>query len=98
QSMARLTPLPSLIVTDLKMPKVSGLELLAWVRQQPRLDGIPVFVLSSSDLVRDRNEATRLGATHYFVKPAGTDAYASLVKSFASYLGPAQETTRSHSS
>jgi CheY-like chemotaxis protein len=64
-------PLPALIVLDLKLPRMSGLELLAWVRGRPDLAKIPVVVLTSSNDVSDIRSAYELGAVSYHVKPAG---------------------------
>jgi len=62
-------PLPSLIVLDLKLPFVMGLDVLDWIRRQPRLSPI-VIVLSSSQANADIGAAYRLGANAYLVKPS----------------------------
>jgi CheY-like chemotaxis protein len=62
-------PLPDLLLLDLKMPRVNGFEVLAWVRQQPGLATLRVLVLTSSDEIRDVNEAYRLGTNSFMVKP-----------------------------
>lgn len=64
-----LYPLPKLVLVDLKMPLMDGFEFLAWVRARPDLEGLPVIVVSSSDLPTDRDKAFKLGASDYFVKP-----------------------------
>ena len=51
------------------MPRVNGFEVLSWVRSQPGLSGLRVLVLTSSDEIRDVNEAYRLGANSFLVKP-----------------------------
>ncbi len=63
-------PLPSLVFLDLKLPYVSGMEVLAWIRQRPELDSVPVVILSGSDEARDHEQAASLGAADYVVKPA----------------------------
>jgi CheY-like chemotaxis protein len=63
-------PLPDLLLLDLKLPRYSGLEVLGWIRgQQPLLSGLRVLVLTSSDRIRDVNDAYRLGANSFLVKP-----------------------------
>lgn len=62
-------PLPDLLLLDLKMPRVNGLEVLKWMRAQPGLATLRVLVLTSSDRIRDVNEAYRLGANSFMVKP-----------------------------
>jgi CheY-like chemotaxis protein len=62
-------PLPALVLLDLKMPYVSGFEVLKWVREQPALANLPVVILTSSPEQRDREMALALGATGYLVKP-----------------------------
>ena len=75
-----LYPLPSLILTDLKLPQVTGLELLTWIRQRPSLD-IPVVILSSSSDEDDIRESYRLGANAYLVKPPETAVLQAMIKS-----------------
>src|SRR5215469_11137591 len=62
-------PLPDLLLLDLKLPGYSGFEVLAWLRSQPGLRGLRVLVLTSSDQMKDVNDAYRLGANSFLVKP-----------------------------
>ncbi len=62
-------PLPSLILLDLTIPKVSGAEVLSWLRHQPGLNSIKVVVFGSSDHPADVKAAYRLGVSSYYVKP-----------------------------
>jgi CheY-like chemotaxis protein len=67
-------PLPSLVLLDLKLPQMGGLEVLAWIRQRRELAGIMVVVLTSSQLPEDIESAYRLGANSYLAKPTnGTE-------------------------
>ncbi len=62
-------PLPCLILLDLKLPKLTGLEVLAWLRQQPSLKHIVVIVFSSSAHPSDIRRAYDLGANSFVQKP-----------------------------
>jgi|SRR5690348_1028830 len=62
-------PLPGLVLLDLRMPGMDGLEVLRWIRQHPFYRDLRVVVLTSSDELRDVNEAYRLGANSFLVKP-----------------------------
>jgi CheY-like chemotaxis protein len=64
-------PLPELLVLDLKLPRLSGLGVLEWLREQPHLRRLPVVVLTSSDEEQDVVSAYDLGANSYVVKPSG---------------------------
>jgi CheY-like chemotaxis protein len=66
-------PLPALVLLDLKLPRRSGLEVLAWLRAQPDLRRTPVVVLTSSQQRPDVNRAYDLGANSYLVKPVEFD-------------------------
>lgn len=62
-------PFPDLIILDINMPKKTGLEVLEWVRSQPRYKSIPVLILTSSSRPEDREKASQLGADDYLLKP-----------------------------
>src|SRR6267378_4918609 len=63
-------PLPDIIFLDLKLPYISGMEVLEHIQKQPALSKIDVIVLTSSPEERDRKRAFELGAKEYLVKPA----------------------------
>ena len=67
----RIYPLPELILLDINMPRLSGFDVLAWLRKQPQLVTIPTVVVSSSEQQSDINRAYELGANAYVVKPSG---------------------------
>jgi len=62
-------PLPKLVLLDLKMPGMNGFEVLRWIRNQPEFRKLRVVVLTASEEIRDVNEAYRLGANSFLVKP-----------------------------
>ncbi len=63
-------PLPGLVLLDLRLPQIPGLEVLEWIRGQTALKDVPVIVLSSSNQDQDVATAYRLGARAYVIKPA----------------------------
>jgi two-component system, chemotaxis family, response regulator Rcp1 len=75
-------PLPTLVITDLKMPKMDGFEVIAWIRSQSALSEIPVVVLSASDQASDIEKTMSLGANGYFVKPLTLQELSDLARSF----------------
>lgn len=79
-------PLPVLILTNLKMPRMNGLELLIWVKQQPHLKDIPVVVMSGSEEPDEVSRVIDLGANSHFVKPLSVDALAEILKNLMSLL------------
>lgn len=68
--------LPRMVLLDLKLPKVDGLEVLRRIKSDPRTRGLPSVVLSSSREPRDIQEAYLRGANSYVVKPIG---YAEMI-------------------
>ena len=78
-------PLPALLLLDLKMPKLSGFEVLQWIRSQSNMKRLPVVVLSSSFQDTDINKAYDLGANSYLVKPADFASRIDLVKKLQAY-------------
>lgn len=57
------------VLLDLKLPRRSGLEVLSWIRSQPALCGLPVIVLTSSNVKSDADQARALGVDDFLVKP-----------------------------
>lgn len=78
-------PLPMLLLLDLKMPRKSGFEVLAWLREQPGLKRLPVVVLTASRETNDINRAYELGANSYLVKPVAFDTLLEMVKTLNLY-------------
>jgi CheY-like chemotaxis protein len=73
-------PYPSLLITDLKMPDGDGFRLLEQLRSMPRYRVVPTIVMSASSDADDIRKSYMLGATSYFVKPAGFAALERLLK------------------
>ena len=86
ESPALPRPLPALIMTDIKMPRLDGLELLGRLKGSSRLKDIPVVVLSSSTRESDAAAALDLGAALYLQKPFSAQGYAGLVKTLKDLL------------
>ena len=78
-------PLPIVVLLDLKLPRRSGFEVLAWLRDQPVLRRLPVVVLTSSGQLDDVNRAYDLGANSYLVKPVTTVALHDMVRAVHAY-------------
>lgn len=64
-----ITPLPEVVLLDLNMPRMNGLEFLEIVRATPELAHLPVFITTTSALDPDREAAARLGVSGYILKP-----------------------------
>lgn len=79
------SPLPGLILLDLKLPRRSGLEVLAWIRAQPGIGRTPVVVLTSSRERSDVDRAFELGASGYLVKPVDADGLLGMIRKLADY-------------
>jgi CheY-like chemotaxis protein len=79
-------PLPKIMLLDLKLPRRSGLEVLAWVRSQPRLKRLKVVVLTSSRESRDVNGAADLGVSSHLVKPVDHARLVELVTALDALL------------
>ncbi len=71
---------PRLVLLDIKLPKVDGLEVLRAVKGDPRTKAIPVVVLTSSREESDLVESYKLGANAYIQKPVEFDAFRQAVK------------------
>jgi two-component system response regulator len=76
---------PRVVLLDLKLPKVDGLEVLRALKQDERTRTIPVVVLTSSREDPDIKKAYALGANSYVVKPVDFDAFAEAVSNLGLY-------------
>jgi two-component system response regulator len=76
---------PKLILLDLKMPKVSGMEVLEKIKSDEDLKSIPVVILSSSKEDPDIKKCYALGANSYIVKPVDSDSFFSAIKEIGMY-------------
>lgn len=79
------SPVPKVVLLDLKLPKVDGLEVLRRLKQDSRTKSIPVVVLTSSREEPDIERAYALGANSYIVKPVDFEAFAQAVSEIGLY-------------
>jgi CheY-like chemotaxis protein len=78
-------PLPDLVFLDIKLPKRSGHEVLAWIRSQPAIASIPVVMLTGTDLMKDVERAYKLGATSYLQKATSPSEVLEAVRIVLNY-------------
>jgi two-component system response regulator len=76
---------PGLILLDIKLPGMDGIELLKWIKADPKLKPIPVVVLSTSASDREIMESYRHGANSYVVKPVDFKHFAKVIKELKLY-------------
>jgi two-component system, response regulator len=91
QQLAKLeeSACPALVLLDLNVPKVDGIEVLRRLRNSSRCSTAPVIVVTSSTAEADRIAAERLGAEAYFQKPTSLTAYMELAELIKRFLPPA---------
>ena len=77
--------MPHLVLLDLKLPKVSGIEVLRRIRGDPRTRSIPVVAMTSSREERDIAETYKLGINSYIVKPVDFDQFGKVVEQLGYY-------------
>lgn len=78
-------PLPSVVILDLHLPGLHGLEVLAWIRSQPHFAQLPVFIFTASLNPKDRSKSEALGATGYLEKPSGFEALLGVAAALRSH-------------
>jgi len=81
----RTTPQPLLVLLDIKLPKVDGLEVLAQLKSDPRTRYVPVVMLTSSREPRDMEESYRRGVNSYVVKPVDSGEFHEAVRVLGAY-------------
>ena len=90
-------PFPEVLILDLKMPRMSGLELLAWVREHPEYRVIPTIIMTSSRQDPDIEKAYNLGANTYMIKPSSFEELARMVKLAHDYWSVSVKPRTKHS-
>lgn len=91
-------PWPWVLIVDLKMPKMGGLELLKWLRAHPEHRHMPAVVLTASRQPSDVREAYHAGASSYLVKPSNYESLVEMMKLFLSYWGMCERPIVKHQS
>lgn len=81
----KINPRPQIILLDLNMPKMNGLEFLKELRQDPQLRSISVFVMTTSNDDRDRVDAYDLNVAGYIIKPVSFEKFVNAVSILSSY-------------
>jgi two-component system, response regulator len=76
---------PKVVLLDLKLPKIDGLEVLRTIREHPALHQLPVVILTSSREERDIVESYNLGVNSYIVKPVDFDKFVETVRTLGMY-------------
>ncbi|MGO8679224.1 MAG: response regulator [Limisphaerales bacterium] len=76
----RAHPLPAVVLLDLKLPVVSGFEVLEWLREQPEFKSLPVVIFSSSAQPEDQARASELGADDFVQKPSSALEFPKVVE------------------
>ncbi|MEN8158635.1 MAG: response regulator [Myxococcota bacterium] len=77
-----------LIVTDINMPDINGLELVSFVKRDPRYRETPLLIVSTEGSERDRDKGLALGASAYLVKPFVAEELREIVLSLLAGSGP----------
>jgi CheY-like chemotaxis protein len=77
--------LPLCVLLDIKLPSISGLEVLIWIRNNPATRRLPVIMLTSSSLPADISQAYELGANSYLIKPPDLESLVDLAKTIELY-------------
>ncbi len=81
----KISPAPSLILLDINMPKMNGLEFLTELRHDPEFSHLPVFIMTTSNEESDRFAAQKLNVTGYIVKPLSFDKFDNNISSLDSF-------------
>lgn len=79
-------PLPAIMLLDLNMPKMSGFDVLAWVRAQPVLKRLAIVILTASMRNEDVERAFDLGATSFLVKPSELETLAAMMRCLCDWV------------
>lgn len=79
---------PDIMILDLRMPEMSGFEVLGAVRAKPGLNAMAIYIVSNTMIEADHKRALAMGAQGYHVKPLTPDGYEALVEALCSAARP----------
>ncbi|MHB8519476.1 MAG: response regulator [Limisphaerales bacterium] len=82
----RVPDTPYLLLLDIRMPKVDGIEVLRQIKQDPELRKMPVSMLTTTDDPRDVEVCHRFGCSNYIVKPVDYDKFAEAIKQLGLFI------------
>ncbi len=80
------SPLPTLVLLDINLPFLSGLEVLSWIRELPAFKLLPVWIFTSSNQDKDVELAYRLHATAYVTKPSSANKLVEFADALRAFL------------
>lgn len=86
----RVDDVPYLILLDIRMPQVDGIEVLRRIKSDPELRKIPVIMLTTTDDPREVERCHDIGCNSYIVKPVDYDKFAEAIKSLGLYISLVQ--------
>ncbi len=75
-----------LLLLDIRMPQVDGIEVLSQIKQDPELRKIPVIILTTTDDPREVERCHAIGCSNYIVKPVNYDKFADAIKNLGLYI------------
>jgi CheY-like chemotaxis protein len=75
----------SLVLLDLKLPKIGGIEVLKRIKGDARFKTLPIVIVTSSQEMKDLEECYRLGVNSYLIKPIDADEYAAMIAGVGTY-------------
>ncbi len=78
--------IPSLLLLDIKMPKVDGVEVLRQVKQDPKLKKMPVIMITTTDDPREIDKCHELGCSNYIAKPIDYDKFVDAIRKLGLFL------------
>ena len=73
-------PKPNLVLLNLNLPRITGLEVLQEVKNDPMIQDIPVVIFSSSDMDKDKAKCLAIGARKFITKPVGLDDFIKAIR------------------
>ncbi len=98
QARQRIRDTPYLLLLDIRMPKVDGVEVLRQIKQDPELRKIPVIMLTTTDDPREVERCHALGCSNYIVKPVDYDKFAEAIKQLGLFITLVQVPGINHAS